>query len=333
VLLAGVSACASPIPSIAPTTLAQRIRLGSNTSLPGALPAVAAQKGYFASAGVEVQLETVNSAQDATVLVATRQLDAAVAGFTAGSFNAIERGLDVRIVGSLGAAPTGYRSSIMVRKDLIDRAQVRTVADLKGRRIGSFGGASSSATYQIAQALRDGGVNITDVDLVNLNFPDTMVALRSGAIDAAYLPVPFSTDAIKTGIAVRLGGVLEEEAGPFTVGVIFGSGFVADRPAAGRALMLALVRAARELRGQGYRTPENLAILNGHVRVPVAALEASGSIEFTPDLHPDTDTLLDMQRVWMELGALSYSTPLPIERLADSSFSTHAANMLGPDKP
>jgi len=96
--------------------------------------------------------------------------------------------------------------------------------------------------------------------------------------------------------------------------------------------MVALVRAARDLRGEGFKKPENLAILSGHTHLPVPAVEASGAIDFDPDLRPDSDILLDMQRVFMELAVLSYSTPMPIERIADSSFSNYAVQILGPHR-
>jgi hypothetical protein len=97
--------------------------------------------------------------------------------------------------------------------------------------------------------------------------------------------------------------------------------------------MLGLVRAARELSGEHFTQSENLAILSTHLRVPVPDLLASSALDFDRDLRPDSDTLLDMQRVFMDVRALAYQAPLPFERLADPSFSTYAAEVIAADNP
>jgi NitT/TauT family transport system substrate-binding protein len=309
------------------------VKIASSPTAPGVLPVLAAHKGYFRDAGVEVQLETLGGPQDATVLIATGRLDAAVVGFTAATFNAIDHGLDIKIVASFGGVTPDYRPALMVRRDLLDSGEVTTLADLRGRRVASLGGASSAATYQITRALRDVGLDARDVELVNLSLADTVAAFSSRAIDAAYLPVPFSAQAEQLRVAGPLGGVHTDGAGPLTVGLLFRGEFARVSPGAARATMVALVRAARDLRGDGFKKAENLAILSAHTRLPEPAVEASGPIDFDPDLRPDSDILLDMQRVFMELGVLSYSTPMPIERIADPSFSDYVVQTLGPQRP
>src|SRR4051812_36733343 len=205
-------------------------------------------QGYFRDAGVEVQLETLGGPQDATVLIATGRLDAAVVGFTAATFNAIDQGLDIKIVASFGGVTPDYRPALMVRRDLLDSGGVTTLADLRGRRVASLGGASSAATYQITRALRDVGLDARDVELVNLSLADTVAAFSSGAIDAAYLPVPFSAQAEQLRVAGPLGGVHTDGAGPLTVGLLLRGEFARVSPGAARATMVALVRAARDLR-------------------------------------------------------------------------------------
>jgi hypothetical protein len=96
--------------------------------------------------------------------------------------------------------------------------------------------------------------------------------------------------------------------------------------------MVALVRAARELRGERYRTAENLVILNAHQsagrgprRVCTDGLQSGPS--------PGRCDTSGLQRLWMELRVQSYSTPLPNERLTDSSSSSYALDTLGPGQP
>ena len=61
-------------------------------------------------------------------MAANNQLDVVVAGFSAATFNAIDRGLDLRIVSSMGQqARNGYPSALMVRKELLASGLVKVV--------------------------------------------------------------------------------------------------------------------------------------------------------------------------------------------------------------
>src|SRR6185295_1408910 len=106
------------------------------------------------------QLEVVTAGQDAMSLAAQGQLDAVVGGFAAATFNAIDRGLEVRAV---GAQPqTGFPSALMVRRDLLDSRQVQSIADLKGRKVGIAGGAGSTGSYWVSAKLREANLGLRD---------------------------------------------------------------------------------------------------------------------------------------------------------------------------
>src|SRR5438477_247105 len=70
-------------------------------------------------------------------------VDAAMGSIAVPLYNAAQQGLDVRII-----APVAYvtRTAVLVRKDLWDSGEVRTVADLRGRRIYSVA-PGSGANY------------------------------------------------------------------------------------------------------------------------------------------------------------------------------------------
>ena len=53
----------------------------------------------------------------------------------------------------------------------------------------------------------------------------------------------------------------------------------------------------------------------------------------SPDLKPDTATLLDMQRPFFDAGILFFNPPLPAERIVDETYSRAAAAQLGPYRP
>lgn len=289
---------------------------------------VAIEKGYLAEQGIDVQLETVTAGQDAMALAAQGQLDAVVAGFAAATFNAIERGLDIRVVASMGVQPQqGYPSAFMVRKDLIQSGAVKEMKDLKGRKIAIAGGNGSTGAYWLATKLEAGGLTLKDVEIVNLAFPDQVTALKQGAIDAAYPPAPFTTQVLNDGSAEIFGGVTKP--GASAVGVAYGGQFIKIRPEVARRLMVGLVRGARDVIGQEYYSDENLQILSKYTKTPVETLKGIDRYDFYPDLHPDVATLTDMQRVFIGEGLLKLDAPLPPERWVDESFTRYAVQQLG----
>ena len=110
-------------------------------------------------------------------------LDAGGIGITAATFNAFNKGFDLRIVGSAALQPQkGGPSIIIVRKDLKDSGKVKSVADLKGMKVGIAGGPGTTGAYFVAKALKDAGLTIKDIEIVNLANPDLPLGFEK-AID------------------------------------------------------------------------------------------------------------------------------------------------------
>jgi NitT/TauT family transport system substrate-binding protein len=305
-----------PSPPAAPET----VRIAHAPSTLFAPLYVAIEKGYLAEQGLEVSLETVTAGQDAMALTANNQLDATVAGFSVALFNAVDRGLDIRVVGSMGAQPKqGRPTAMMVRKDLLDSGQVKEMTDLKGRKVAIAGGNGSTGAYLLATKLRDGGLSLNDVEIVNLAFPDQVQAFKQGAIDAAIPPAPFTEQIRQDGTADYFGGPFSP--GASSVGIIYGPSLLKDRPDVGKRLMAALIKASRSIQGDAIKSDENLAIFSKYTRIPAETLKSMDPYDFAPDLAPNVATLMDMQRVFIDQGQLKLSAPLPPERWADTSFT------------
>jgi NitT/TauT family transport system substrate-binding protein len=321
---------ASPAPS--PTPAPETVRVAHVPSTLFAPLYVAVDKGYLQELGILAELEIVTAGQDAVALTGQGQLDATVGGFSAATFNAIQRGIEVKVVSSMGAQPQqGYPSAIMVRKDLLDSGQVRTIADLKGRRTALAGGAGSAGSYWIATKLREAGLGLGDIVIENMTFGDMVIAMKQGSIEVAFPPAPFTTEMVREGTADYFGGPIRP--GASAVGTLYGGQFMRERDAAAKRFLTGLVRGARDLQGDRYYTPENLEIFAKYTRQPVESIRGQDRYDYHPDLRPDVETLLDMQRVFMEAGILTYSPPLSGERIADDQYSRAAVAALGPYRP
>jgi NitT/TauT family transport system substrate-binding protein len=333
---AAASPVASPSPSpspaakpagAAPAGKTESVKVAHAPSVLFAPLYVAIEKGYFRDQGIDAQLETVAAGQDAMAMAANNQLDVVVAGFGAATFNAIERGLELRIVSSMGRQPQqGYPSALMVRKDLLASGQVKELEDLKGRKVALAGGIGATGSYWMAAKLRTVGLTLKDIEVVNLGFPDQVLGFKQGSIDAGLPPAPFTNQIIRDDSADYFGGALSP--GASAVGTVYGSGFIKDRAEVGRRFMTALVRAARDLQGDRVKSDEHLQIFSKYTNIPVDTLRTMDPYDFDPNLRPDVSTLTDMQRVFIEEGVLRFASPIPPERWADESFVNYAGSQV-----
>ncbi len=272
---------------------------------------VAQDRGYLAAGGAPAKLTAVVAGQDALALLATSQLDAIAAGLSAAFFNGVARGLDVRLVASTGYQPrTGHPSALMVREDLF-ASGTRAVRDLRGKKIAYNGGAGAASAYYLARILRTAGLNLSDVETVNINVPDQGLAFERKAIDAAFTSAP-STQAFAERKLARI--VAGPPAGISATGIFFGPTLLRD-PKVASAFLEGCRRGAADLGGDGYFSPRTLATLATYTQQPVAVLKRSDRYDFAKDLRIDQPTLLDMQRVFLEQHVLTYAQPLEAARL------------------
>src|SRR5579863_10342954 len=99
---------------------------------------LALHSGRFAEQGIDVEPVVGTSGQDFVAALATGQLDVASGVPNAGLYNAVNRGIDIRLVADyahVSQKPEDSTVSIVVRADLVDSGAVKGPGDLKGRVI------------------------------------------------------------------------------------------------------------------------------------------------------------------------------------------------------
>ncbi len=134
---------------------------------------VAEEKGFFAEAGLEVEMIEPADPNDPPKLVAAGKADLAVSYQPQLVIQAAQ-GLPLARVGTLVATPL---NTLLALAD----GPVRTIADLKGRKIGYSVGGFEDA--MLTAMLGKYGLSLTDVELINVNF-SLSPALLSGQVDA-----------------------------------------------------------------------------------------------------------------------------------------------------
>jgi len=298
-----------------------KIRVGQTPVLISAPLFIAQEKGYFRDAGLDVEFVDIWQASEMLAGIASGDLQIGTGGVGAGLMNAINRGLDVRIVAPLHTERPPVTTPLVVSKALWDSGQVRSVADLRGRTV-AINSKGSAVEYWLVAALATGGLTPNDVDVQVLSFPDAVTAMANGAIAGALIGEPVATRAEQGGIIVRLA---EDFVDEFQVTAVYYTGNFVDRQRpAGEAFMRAFLRASRDLEGTGYRSPENLAILEKYTKVPAATIGASRLPYHDPEGRVRVQDFQQLHDFFMQQGTLTFSQPLDIGRLVDTSFADEA---------
>jgi len=134
---------------------------------------VAREKGFFTDAGLEVELIAPADPNDPPKLVAAGKADLAIS-YQPQLHLQVAEGLPLVRIGTLVATPL---TSLVALKD----GSIRSIADLKGRKVGfSIGGFEDAV---LGAMLAEHGLSLTDVTLVNVNF-SLSPAILSGQVDA-----------------------------------------------------------------------------------------------------------------------------------------------------
>jgi len=134
---------------------------------------VALEKGYFADAGLEVELIEPADPNDPPKLVAAGKAQVAVSYQPQLHIHAAA-GLPLVRIATLVATPL---TTLMV----LDDSPIKTVADLKGKRVGFSVGGFEDAILRAMLAPH--GLTLDDLTLINVNFA-LSPALLSGQVDA-----------------------------------------------------------------------------------------------------------------------------------------------------
>src|SRR5258707_1991056 len=128
-------------------------------SVPSGSTFIAAEKGYFRDAGLDVKIERIDSLTKAVAFVATDQVQVGQGGINAGYFNGVAQGLPVVLALESGSTPLYHQ--IVVRPELKDK--IKSVADLKRRKVG-ISAPGSTSVYEIGMVLAFARLRIKDVD-------------------------------------------------------------------------------------------------------------------------------------------------------------------------
>src|SRR5207245_2571636 len=159
---------AGPSTTAAPTPVT--VKFGQVGSVSDAAIFIADAKGYFKEQAIALEAVPFTSAALMVAPLGTNEIQAGGGAPSAGLYNAVDRGVQLRIVADKGSLTSGHGyEAVIVRKVLADK--VKGAKDMKGLKI-SIAARDIVPEYSLDQYLRTGGLTVKDVDVVPLAFPD-----------------------------------------------------------------------------------------------------------------------------------------------------------------
>jgi NitT/TauT family transport system substrate-binding protein len=295
---------------------------------------LALRRGYFERQGLDIQTVQASGGPEFTSSLASDQIQVASGSPNPGLFNALNRGIDIRLVADF--AHVGDKEdrtfSLMARADLMESGAVKTAKDLKGRII-SIG---PRGPGQVPDVFYDKifsplGISRTDTDMRYLSsFADVLAAFSAKAIDAGFQIEPLVTQAEAQHIAKVL--LPAGAVAPGTeLSVVYYSPAFAKRTDTATKFMIGYLEGVRDYYDAFFLNKNRaatIALLVEHLPLKDPKIWEK-SRQFT-DLNGRVNVadLKEQAAIYKKLGMISGAVP-DIDKFVDTAFADAAVKKIG----
>jgi NitT/TauT family transport system substrate-binding protein len=291
---------------------------------------IANDRGYFKAENIDVDLIQLDAVSSVVTALASGQVDVAGGAPSAAIYNASRQGIGIRIVADKGSMRSGAGYlGLVVRKGLA--GEIKGVDDLKGRKV-AWTGYGSGTTNDVAldKMLAKAALKESDFSLQNLTFSDSLAALATGSVDAAYLIEPLMQSAEQRDIGKMLVTgdriYLNQQ-----VAVLLYSSEFCRRADVARRFMKAYLRGVRDYNDAFWKNRDRAAIIdilskNTNVKKPelyatmvMPGIDPNGAVNVT-------GMTSDMEWFFSR-GFLKEK--VDVSKVVDSTFGENAVKLLG----
>jgi len=295
---------------------------------------LARARGYFEKQGIDVHFVPGGaSGQDYISSLATNQIQVAAGSPNAGMFNAVNRGIDVRIVADWAHLGQSDDStfSFVARKDLLDSGEIKTVADLKGKPIGvgpQFGAYNEMFIYKM---LKSAGLGMSDVVAEFINFPDGIAAMSGKKIVGTLMIEPLVLIAHERKVGEVLMPASKIDPGAQVAVVLYSPQF-ADNKGLATRYMVAYLQGVRDMLNAYVKRIDTdattdilmktLSIKDRHV------WEAMSPHIVDPNGTINVKHIREQAEFYKMRGEITGPVP-DVEKLIDTRFAEGAVKILG----
>ncbi len=291
---------------------------------------IAKERGYFSELGIAIDLVPFDNQAQMIPAMASGQLEVGGGPAAAGLFNSILRGIDLKAVADRGSLTKGHGyATFTVRKDLIDSGAVKEFKDFKGRKIATSGFGTSSH-FTIVTQLEKAGLKKGEYDIVELPPPQMVAAMTQKAIDAAFLPEPFSTRLAQSGTGVTWKKGDEVALGEHIAILLYAGAWAAKNPDVARDFMVAYLRGARDYIDAfdvGKDKDPIVRIMTAYTKTDPALYDKLIKTGYDANGALDPKRL-DAQQTWYHANGFQ-EQKVEITKVIDLQYVEYAASILG----
>jgi NitT/TauT family transport system substrate-binding protein len=206
---------------------------------------VAQERGFFKAQGIDAEMVRLIGGPPNVSALITNQIDASAVLVTIEGMNANLKKPGVAMYISVNGQNARYQmEQFVVRKGL----NVRTLADLKGKRIMSAPGPANVSMAKAVLAIA--GLKEGDYTIDQLDMGQHVNAMTAGTFDAGYTLEPNAATMRKLGVATTLeAGVIakyilgDPNANAWVAGGVISTDFIKNRPEVARRFAAAWLQA------------------------------------------------------------------------------------------
>ena len=211
---------------------------------------IARERGYFQEAGLDVELIVSGNVNEHLPALAQGQVQVGSCSNSVGCFNALQRGVDLKIVAGLSLAGQTEKSrgsgALVARTDLWDNGTLREARDFAGRTVYLVAGAGSGQHAPLARWLRQHGVDPHSVSVSQMLFPDMLAAMANRGIEAAMQSEPLLTAGLTRDLHRVVATIEEMHPTVQLLYVMYYGGIDRLGPRVGERFMTGFLRGVRD---------------------------------------------------------------------------------------
>jgi NitT/TauT family transport system substrate-binding protein len=296
---------------------------------------LALRRGYFEQEGLDVQTVQASTGMEMLPALAQNQLQAASGSPNGALYNALNRGIEIRIVADFAHVGDAKDRtiSLVVRKDLVESGAIKTLADLKGKSLSPGPGPAQISEIFFSKVLAKANLTLADINQRYMTFSDALSAMASKSIDGSFMVEPLITAAEKQNIgAVLATGGSAIEGAHLSV-VYYSPEFAKQREPAVR-FMVAYLKGVRDFYDAFFLNKgkaETIALLVQHLPMKDPAMWEPTRQFIDLNGKMNVADLKAQGEYYRKSGAVT-GTMADVTKFIDTSFAEEAVKRLGERK-
>jgi ABC-type nitrate/sulfonate/bicarbonate transport system substrate-binding protein len=275
---------------------------------------LAADKGYYRAAGLDVEIQGFSGSSTAQMpRLARGDVDVMPLALGPAFFNQFTEGFNVKLIGALSAAKKGWQDTswLVVRQDEWDSKAIRAPKDLRGKTIDGVA-PGSPLDFLALTTISAGGLTTNDVTYGNkFRDPATWAsALTNKAVDVQGVPEPFATALQEQHFAHKWMGMSDVAPWFNETFLAASTAFARDHHDALVRFLRATMHAANDIKAANGRwAPDLVASLAKWSQLPEATIRSIGTPAYPGNGRVDLTSVTRQEDFWHARGLVQTVVP------------------------